>query len=159
MKTLLDKGTRDSMPLSHRLMLLALVVFTLSHFLPWGVESEGVQAGYWQGNTYIINAVGGFVVPEGTGWDINPFAWTAILVAFVIYLQEPDDIPLFRAIGWWVTPFALLATSIMADANDAIGAQIGLLSLVSMLGIAALHLFEQIAKKKAASAKPATPGS
>jgi hypothetical protein len=152
MKTLLDRSTRDGMLLSHKLMLIALVAFTLSLFLQYGSGQN------WQTSadgTLSVLVGGGDFVRYGSGWDLAPHALPLLLVLFVIYLGDPDDnIPFFKWVGWWLTPVALL-TMAQGDLYS-IGNVIGWWIILATLLIAGLHTFELVrAKRKAASAPPA----
>ena len=153
MKTILDKSVRDAMPLSLKLMLGCLVVFALSHFLPYSYGETLGAIRSQQGSSVIINPLS-YTIPAGTGWELNPNAWVSILVAFVIYLADPDEnIPFFKHVGWWLTPFVLLVFSITG--YEAIGMWISLLALGGMLVAALIHLLEQRAARK----PPAAPAA
>ncbi|MDP3317230.1 MAG: hypothetical protein Q8M47_14335 [Devosia sp.] len=158
MKTLLEKSVRDGMPLSHKLMLACLVVFTLTLFFPYSTGEGGFMGGYWASSVLIITP-GHSVPPAGTGWELAQLAVPVLLVLFVLYLGDPDEnVPLFRQVGWWITPFVpFLTISIAGFETPAL--VVGLFAEAGMLVAAALHLFEQFAarKKAAGSSPPAAP--
>lgn len=155
MKTLLDQSVRDAMPLSHKLMLVCLVVFTLSQFLPWG---DGSATPMFVTSGGVLNFTGGGYL-NGTGWELHPQVWLIMLVLFALYLGDPDEnIPLFRTLGWWLTPVLLLTQS---AGGATIGAYLGLAALAGTVVAAVMHLFEQRAasKKAAGDLPPAAPKS
>jgi len=158
MKTLFDKSVRDGMPLSHKLMLACLVVFTLTLFFPYSTGEGGYLGGYNAGGVHIFTS-GHYVPPAGTGWELASLSIPVMLVLFVVYLGDPDEnIPLFRHIGWWVTPFVpFLTITVFGAETPAI--IIGFAAEIGMFAAAALHLVEQLmAKKQAAgSSPPAAP--
>lgn len=157
MKTLLDKSVRDAMPLSHKLMLACLALFTLTLFFPYSTGE-----GRFIGGTYTVTDFSYGLIqqgqPAGTGWELSPLAGPVMLVLFIVYLSNPDEnIPLFRHLGWWITPFVLFVT-IAAYGFETPALFCGLVALLGMLVAAGLHLLEQMAKKKAAgSVPPAAP--
>jgi len=157
MKTLLDKSVRDAMPLSHKLMLACLVVFTLTLFFPYSTGEGGFIGGYWA-STVLIMTTSHSVPPAGTGWELAPLAVPVMLVLFIVYLSDPDEnIPLFRHVGWLITPFVPFLT-IVVYGYETPALLVGLFALLGMLVAAGLHFLEQMAKKKAAgSVPPATP--
>lgn len=148
MKTLLDKSVRDGMLLSHKLMLVALVVFTGSLFLQYGSGQN------WQTSadgTLSVLVGGGDFVRYGSGWDLAPHALVLLAVLFAIYLSDPDEnIPFFKWVGWWLTPFALV-TMAQGDLHS-IGNIIGWWTILATLLIAGLHTWEVIRTRKTAAA-------
>lgn len=160
MKTLFDKSVRDGMPFSHKLMLACLVVFTLTLFFPYSTGEGGFMGGYWASSVLIITP-GHSVPPAGTGWELASLSMPVMLVLFVVYLGDPDEnIPLFRHVGWWVTPFVpFLTITVFGAETPAI--IIGFAAEIGMLAAAGLHLIEQLTVKKqaAGSSPPAAPKS
>lgn len=152
MKTLLDKSVRDGMLLSHKLMLLALVVLTVSLFLDWG-------GGYMKIDGEEMTHLG-FIEP-GTGWHYNPNMWFALPAVFALYLGDPDDaIPGFKWLGWFATPIALLF-ALSLHYGHGIGGNFGGGAILAMFPIALLHLIEVLLamRKAAGSSPPAAPQS
>lgn len=158
MKTLLDKSVRDAMPLSHKLMLACLVLFTLTLFFPYSSGEGGFLGGYKAGGVTIFMP-GHYVPPAGTGWELASLAAPVMLVLFIIYLGDPDEnIPLFRQVGWWVTPFVPFLT-ITVHGAETPAIIIGFVAEIGMFFAAGLHLFEQLAARKRAASgiPPAAP--
>jgi len=157
MKTLLDKSVRDAMPLSHKLMLACLTIFTATLFFQYN-SGESLHIG---GLYTVHKNVGSLIhegLPAGTGWELAPLAVPVMLVLFLVYLSDPDEnIPLFRHVGWWITPFVPFLT-IVVYGYETPALFVGLFALLGMLVAAGLHFMEQRARKKAAgSSPPAAP--
>jgi hypothetical protein len=157
MKTLLDKSVRDAMPLSHKLMLACLALFAVTLFFPYSTGEGGYMGSYWASRVLILTPINS-VPPAGTGWELAPLAVPVMLVLFIVYLSDPDEnIPLFRHLGWWITPFVPFLT-ITVSGYETPALFVGLFALLGMLVAAGLHLLEQRAKKRAAgSVPPAAP--
>jgi hypothetical protein len=156
MKTLLDKSVRDAMPLSHKLMLACLALFTVTLFFPYSTGEGGFMGGYWASSVLIITHSHS-VPPAGTGWELASLSIPVILVLFIVYLSDPDEnIPLFRHLGWWITPFVpFLTITVYGYETPAI--LVGFAAEIGMLVAAGLHFLEQMARRKAGSVPPAGP--
>jgi hypothetical protein len=145
MKTLLDKSVRDAMPRSHKLMLLSIVVFAVSQFLPWG-DGSATATGIIGG---VLDFTGGGYL-NGTGWELHPQVGIVLIILLAVYLADPDEnIPLFKNVGWWVTPIILLTQS---QGGATIGAYLGLAALIGSVVAAVLHFIE-IRRTGAAASK------
>lgn len=63
-----------------------------------------------------------------------------LVILFAVYLVDPDEnIPLFKVVGWWLTPVVLLTQS---QGGATIGAYLGLAALIGAVVAAILHLIE-----------------
>jgi hypothetical protein len=153
MKTLFDKSVRDAMPLSHKLMLACLAVFTLTLFFQYNSGESRHIGGLYTTTDYVHGLVHKGL-PAGTGWELAPLAVPVMLVLFIVYLSDPDEnIPLFRHVGWWITPFVPFLT-IAVYGYETPALFVGLFALLGMLVAAGLHFMEQRANRKAAGGSP-----
>lgn len=151
---MLDKFLRSDMPPSQKLMLACLVVFTITLFFAYSHATEGGLRGYSVGyiETGQWTVFTGYTDKhkEGTGWELAPWSLPVMLSLFVLYLRDPDELPLFRPLGWWLTPIVLFL-SISCFGFETPALFVGLFAELGMLVAAGLHLFEQIKAKKADS--------
>lgn len=131
------------MPGSHKLMLLSLAVFAVSQFLPWG-DGSATATGIIGG---VLDFTGGGYM-NGTGWELHPQVGVVLVILFAVYLADPDEsIPLFKTVGWWLTPVALLTQS---QGGATMGTYLGLAALVGAVVAAVIHFVEGRRAKAAA---------
>lgn len=138
-----------------RIMLIALVAFTLILFLPFreagGTGSLYISANYDTVGTY-------FLTPGGSGWDLHPWAYVLLVSAFMFYLSDFHLGAFWRKFGWWLTP-VLLFTCMWNGDNSLLPPWLALGSLCLMLLAAALNFFDQHKLQAVAVAPTEAPKS